>query len=565
MNKLILGFTLSSLISSFTFAAETPNCKTIGSKLPSIKNQIAKFNYDLKTKVELGNYLLTALKLQKQAYTLMESGSVPSRAEKELNQDELKLLGVLASLEKKSALEPSLIKALQHPILKSKTEKLEPGLLEAMLPQLISAIQAQLNLLGLTGPTKNIPSWQKISKGFEASLLDYKQNKELNEAEGNSHWESSFLALEQSLGIKMMSGYNSKLLVDGPVSFKNKRDIILSAKKTIHIYSWSIYDDLTGREFRDLLKFKAAQGVKVRIIVDGNVSKKPKHREVIQELKNTENIELVEFQDPNNPLFGMHRKAIVVDGRKLNAGGTNFGVYYSHAGKTKQKWRDTDIYVEGNVAIQADLDFLSSFNRLTKQNIKSVASYALKNNEHRDYSFVSQGAGESKVWELTLALIESAQTKIEISNAYVIFTPSIRNALERAIKDRGVEVIIHTNSSKSVDEPIVSVPILKTAKELKQMGAQVFLKKGDTLHTKFMAVDSEVILITSLNLHPRSIRLEAEDAIISRNPVDIEAAKNMFREDISEVNSVEIKSAEEIQVPYNAGAILGLRVFFDQL
>lgn len=533
--------------------ATADNTKTL------VAAQIAKHGLSLKTKAQLTAILIDGLTLKSKAERLITQGNLPSRAEAPLSKEELRILGAIAMLEQKGYLEPALKKALAHPAAQSKLEGIDPKLIEVMLPQLTKAIRDQLQLFGMIGEPKPLKTWNEIAKNFETNLTKYNsllKNSRVRTVEAIKE------ALLTTYGVEFKNAEYSELLIDGPASFKNKADIIDSARKSIHIYSWSIYDDFTGRLFADKLIQKASQGIPVRIIVDGNVSKKPKHNKIVKELKNSKNIELIEQVIPQNPLFGMHRKAVIVDGEKMNAGGTNFGDYYSWMNNSKLKWRDTDIYLKGDVVVSADRDFVANFNTLSGKNIKSVGKYTNSQVRAKNHAFVSQKAGESNVYEVNLALMEAAEHRIEISNAYVIFTPAFKAVIERAIK-RGVEVIVHTNSNKSVDEPVVSVPILKTAKELKQMGAKVYLKEGDTLHSKYMVIDNSIGVITSLNLHPRSIRIEAEDAIISTDAFIVSRMSRMFKMDMD--TATEIKDANEIQVPYNIPAILGLRVFFDQL
>lgn len=108
-----------------------------------------------------------------------------------------------------------------------------------------------------------------------------------------------------------------------------------------------------------------------------------------------------------------------------------------------------------------------------------------------------------------LKAIAGAGTVINIENAYLITMPQLKAALLDALR-RGVKVNILTNSAESIDEPIVIAPILASLPELIAAGATVGLKRGDTVHSKFMTVDGLFSIVGSFNLHPRSIRYEFE-------------------------------------------------------
>ena len=141
-------------------------------------------------------------------------------------------------------------------------------------------------------------------------------------------------------------------------------------------------------------------------------------------------------------------------------------------------------------------------------------------------------------------------------------TSDIRQSFLDAL-ERGVKVRILTNSAESVDEPIVSAPILSSLPDLIAEGAEVYLKQGDTLHSKFMVVDGIYSSVGSYNLHPRSHRYEGEMTI---NTLDTQTASQLttaFEKDIQAAKRV--SAADQIQVPENVFTQLTGRYFFDQL
>jgi cardiolipin synthase len=99
--------------------------------------------------------------------------------------------------------------------------------------------------------------------------------------------------------------------------------------------------------------------------------------------------------------------------------------------------------------------------------------------------------------------------------------------------------------------------------DLVKAGAEVYLKKGDTLHSKFMVVDGMYSSIGSYNLHPRSERYEGE---MTLNILDKETADNLskaFKKDID--IATRVQTPEQIVVPENIMTIIPARYFFDQL
>jgi cardiolipin synthase len=178
-------------------------------------------------------------------------------------------------------------------------------------------------------------------------------------------------------------------------------------------------------------------------------------------------------------------------------------------------------------------------------------------------SVADQSPGsESNVFLGYLKAIHGATRRIRIENAYVITFPALREALLDALA-RGVEVEVLTNSGESVDEPIISAPILNSLPELIAAGAKVYLKRGDTLHSKFMTVDGVFSTIGSFNLHPRSIRYELEMSVQSVSPALAARLDRAFEADIAAARRV--TSADELKIPDSPLHFLVMRYMFNQL
>jgi cardiolipin synthase len=89
---------------------------------------------------------------------------------------------------------------------------------------------------------------------------------------------------------------------------------------------------------------------------------------------------------------------------------------------------------------------------------------------------------------------------------------------------------------------------MKALPDLLAAGAEIYLKKGDTLHSKFMVVDETFVSLGSLNLHPRSLYYDTEMAV---NIIDENAAKTLraqFDRDIAAEEAVAAKSAKDLEI-----------------
>ncbi len=451
---------------------------------------------------------------------------------------------------------------------------------QMLIAQLAGMIDAELSARGMTPGSTGVvyKSWDELSAEHLAAVRDTSVP-----AAGPGHpsafTKKAFLKeMEELSGAKFSSRNRVTPLINGPASFAARKELIEGATESINMMSWAFYDDETGWETARMLAAKAEGDppVTVKIIVDGQVAARPHHHETL-EFMEQHGVEVVRWHDPERKYDGQHRKCMVVDGKAAISGGMNVGDVYSHGGPAdEKKWRDTDMQIEGKAVGEAQALFVSIWNQQCEQHglphapigddvvaqarergaqVRSTAKVGVVNH-------VPGPDGDAHILLATLKAIEGATESVAIENAYFIQTPALRDALLAAL-DRGVKVQLLTNSAESVDEPVVTVPILESLPELVEKGAEVYLKQGDTLHSKFMVVDGRFSMVGSYNLHPRSHRYEGE---LMMNVVDKRFGKKMakaFAKDIAAARKLD--NAADLEIPSTALSTLASRYFFDQL
>jgi len=515
--------------------------------------------------------MLTALSKVDHA-SLMADGQITTNEIKDLSEqatlpEEKEMLLKMAELVKTQKLEPMIRIALvqlmsNEKIMNSKPElavlkTLSPEKKEYAIKALVGAITSVVQIRGLdtTDASSSYKEWVDLSFDLEKALDGSKSNDILEFAD--TRWTTSS---------------EVKQLINGPESFQLKDSLILNAKKSIDVLTWSIYDDFTGSEaMKMFLKKQKQDHVKVRIIVDGQVASTAGHGNYVTQLEK-EGIEVVRWFSKKRPFYGQHRKMIIIDDQHVVAGGMNFGDVYSHKNPDeKSKWRDTDFYFNGNSAIEAKNLFahlwneqVRSFDLKYKQiafqkpsNVNESYKLALINSE----PYTNKKAGSTVLLTL-LKAIRQASTSIDIENAYIIVFPTLKNELAKAISRK---VRLLTNSPESVDEPIVSLPILRSANMMVEENAQVYLKRGDTLHSKFAIIDGKYTMILSYNLHPRSEKVEGEMAVLFDNQEVAARLTKAFENDISSENAIDLNHDGSKKWKDSPLAIPALRIFFDLL
>ena len=234
----------------------------------------------------------------------------------------------------------------------------------------------------------------------------------------------------------------------------------------------------------------------------------------------------------------------------------------------QNQWSDLDIYYTGFSSVTPSLNFFATmFNeQVTTQRLKFSQMKSIRNTLDTNgwlgtvYHYPNQN-GFDPIYLLTLYAIKHAKKEIDITNAYLILTPLLQKYLTDAI-DRGIKVRIYTNSAESIDEPVINQPIMESVRYLASKGAEVYLKKGKTLHTKTFRADNLAWLGT-YNLHPRSLRYEVEKVTFINNKSQVKKLKDIFNSNISHAQKVSDLS----KIPVSEKNIISLllSLFFNQL
>lgn len=446
---------------------------------------------------------------------------------------------------------------------------------------LVSAIKAEEKLKLLSTVDATIGSTASLRKFTKQTWkgLSEELAKKLNSFEKEAHVQSRlsdshFLAeLADIANSAFYPAERVKLLVNGPASFSLRDSAMAKAKESINMLTWAVIDDKTGRELADLLIKKSKEGLKVRLIVDGQVSFRAGYKEQVERMEKN-GVSVVRWFNPDAPFMGQHRKILIVDEALTIMGGMNPGDTYSHkAGEAKNLWLDTDVALQGEAAEQTQRLFVSIWNKqisaqkLSFTRITKVKKQLSVNADARAMIVEHEPLASGDQHEILLTkmkAIRGAEKTVDIENAYVIVFPSLLNEIKAAV-DRGVRVRVLTNSSDSVDEPVVALPITRSAKMLADIGAEVYLRKGSTVHSKYMIVDERLFLIGSYNLHPRSERIEGETIAVFDQVELVQQATKAFEKNISPESANRLEKSQGFFLPINGSTLLPLRMFYDQL
>lgn len=423
----------------------------------------------------------------------------------------------------------------------------------------------------------SLPDWHNVSLAIGEDMM-FGSCRE-TDCDGTYHNDLGLVA-----GARI--GYSEKFeFLNNTESFDLRRSLIKNAKKSIYVAVWGIYNDETGWEFQKLIldALTANPKLDVRIIIDGNMTKLNGHEIVADKLERLSNgkVKIVRWKSWKYRANGNHRKMFIVDNEHTIVGGLNIGNHYSHLkiNNPADAWRDFDIHIKGQSAGMASHNqFAEIWNKQLEENPfylnspynfdEMVELESLTQGEGMPVLFVDQHPGSASkeakysIHSAITKLFRNAVKSIDIENAYFILDPHIKEELKKAIQ-RGIRVRIFTNSTKSVDEPIIALPIMESAKFAAKTGALVYLQNGPTMHSKYMVVDDKISVTGSFNFHPQSLRIYGENVAIAFDKDTAMKLKEKFELGIQKADL--ILDPDKMNLPFNSISTLMKILCFDCL
>ncbi|MGC9197277.1 MAG: phospholipase D-like domain-containing protein, partial [Syntrophobacteraceae bacterium] len=306
-------------------------------------------------------------------------------------------------------------------------------------------------------------------------------------------------------GEHLVGGNRVSLLLNRPAAYKAMFHAINIAKKEIDIETFILSSDRAGEAFADILRQKAAQGVRVNLIYD-SIGSFCSSKTYFQSLKNA-GIKVLAF-NPVTPLSGLplrgrwsldhrdHRKLAVVDGSTAFVGsanisnvcGTTAGMFLGTTGE-QLPWRDTDIEIKGPVVAKFRELFFATWRR--QQGPPIGEKFSIPPPQPVGNALVmavgsTWGAKNRDNYFAYLAAIDAARHSIDLTCAYLIPDKHTLEALTAAAR-RGVAIRI------IVPHKSDSAPALYGARafyaRLLRAGIKLYERKGVILHAKTAVID----------------------------------------------------------------------------
>jgi len=334
------------------------------------------------------------------------------------------------------------------------------------------------------------------------------------------------------------------LLVNGEQAFPAMLAAIDEAQQSVDLETYILYDDVTGRSFREALCRAASRGVRVRLLYDwlGSFGLPVSfHRPLIEAGADVATFHPLVWRRPVWAINKRdHRKMLIVDNQLAFTGGLNITDEYAPTSIGGQGWRDTHVQLDGpEVAREMVALFEYAWRRAApyhktlkrRTRFKWGIQKKLKLRKRRGKQKGTRTPAASKPYvaivgnelfryrrridHAYLRAISAAQRYVLIENAYFIPRRAVRQALIRAAR-RGVCVAVVVAARSNVT--ITAYARRWSYDELLAGGVRIFEWPISMMHAKTAIVDDAWSIVGSYNFDHRSLLNNLESVAVIADP-----------------------------------------------
>ncbi len=329
-------------------------------------------------------------------------------------------------------------------------------------------------------------------------------------------------------GYPPVSGNHIEFLTTPEDEFRALVRHIREAKTHIHITTFILGRDETGREIVRLLAERAKEGVKVRLLLDslgclfarwGFLSPLTRAGGEVGRF-----MPVLPFSSRGSANLRNHRKMAIFDHTTAIIGGRNLAREYMGPRPYRKRWRDLGTRIEGPAAALLNEVFIADWCFTTRQSPQVLHAEIPAGVAHPVGESVLQVVASGPdvrgdpLYEGIVAMIQEAEQSIWIVTPY--FIPDdvlLRSLIVKARAGRQVTLIVPAHSN----HPVTDFARHHYTRELRQAGARVLHYMGGMLHGKAMVIDDRAALVGSANFDLRSLFVNFEIGVFVHTPSDI--------------------------------------------
>ncbi len=353
----------------------------------------------------------------------------------------------------------------------------------------------------------------------------------------------------------LLCGNRIEPLLDGDEAYPSMLKAIEKATNHIHLQSFIVADDNVGREFMELLKKKALEGVNVRLLYDRFGSTKAMLSGLFLQYKNIPNFQISGWTQANpfKRQFQInlrnHRKILVVDGRIGFTGGMNVIATHCSSKDKPPAIRDYHFRVEGPITQELQYSFIKDWFFMTEES----PDVLLRPEHFPDITpqgsamirVLNSGPTPDEMESIGKAFFETiiaAKKEVIAVTPYFVPPREIIEALLSCTR-RGVEVKLLV--PKKNNHFYAGLAGRALYEELLASGIRIFERKPPFMHSKALLVDNKLAIVGSANIDIRSISLNYETNLAIFDEKSINEIKALVDNEFKAADEIELKQWQQ--------------------
>lgn len=384
----------------------------------------------------------------------------------------------------------------------------------------------------------------------KAQPLFYEPKDGYNEAKEEIYDSISQIRYMQKFaGFPIYTNTSTSYLSSGERKLEVLKEELRKAKKYIFLEYFIIEEGVMWNEILQILKQKAQEGVKVRVIYDDMGCFLLLPNDYPKKLQSY-GIECVVF-NPFKPFLTVmqnnrdHRKIVIIDGETAFTGGVNLADEYINVKVKHGHWKDAAVMIKGKAAWSFTLMFLEMWNFCKNVEEDYMDYYPWKHKvcdvpcdgyvqPYADSPMDNENVGE----HVYLQIINNAKEYVYIYTPYLIIDDSMISALTLAAKS-GVDVRIVT--PHRWDKWVIHMTTRSYYRELVKAGVKVYEYSKGFLHAKVFVSDDTTATVGTTNLDFRSLYLHFECGTLMYRSSAIDQIKEDFMETLPHCQQITLK------------------------
>lgn len=332
-------------------------------------------------------------------------------------------------------------------------------------------------------------------------------------------------------------GNRTRIHATGEQAYRALLHEIRHATSSIEITTFILSHDFVGRQVVKELSKKARAGIEVRLLLDAVGSFGKKTLYMLELEKSGGRIErfmpVFPFLSFGRANLRNHRKLAIFDHARAIIGGRNIGKEYMGPTRSRKRWQDLSLLIEGPAVTQLsaifEADWQFACKKASNKRRAEPPSQVFHGPDSCEIEIMASGPDTrgDPLYEKILSIIQEADHFVTIVTPYYIPDEVLqRSLMVKARSGKQVKLIIPKRSN----HPVTDLARKHFLRELAEAGVEVVLYNAGMLHGKAIMVDGSIAMTGSANIDLRSLFVNYELGAFLYGGAEIQAIQDWVDE-----------------------------------